>query len=439
MDSLIIFLDEFFRWVDSLTLERIFAMYWYMFIFTIPRFYILEWLILLIRMIGRGKRIKREEQAMRDLYADFPFVSVIAPGKNEGDNIFKLATSLREQTYSNFEITIIDDGSDDNSYVICNDLLKRGYINRFISLDFRGGKASAANAGLYKNNAKYVVHLDADSSLDRNAIEQILMPFYLSDKIKAVGGSVKVRNDKVSLCTSLQALEYMETIMVSRTVNSYLGVLRIVSGAFGAFDMQTLKALGGWDIGPGLDGDITQKIRKIGGEIAFNHQSVCLTNVPERFNVLFKQRLRWSKSLTRFRIRKHNDIFNVRSANFSIRNFVANLDNVMYNFLLDYVWLYYLVTVAVNNFEHINMIVVLGIVVMTPFRLVGFLVCLLFSERTKTEAHLVKLIPLQYFYSGVFLRINRIIAGIMEFFFFSSYRDPWNPEKSSFHARANKL
>lgn len=439
MDYLLNIIDQFFDWLSTLSFEKIFSMYWYIFIFTIPRFYVIEWVILLTRYFTSGSRRRKEQVALQKLYLEFPFVSIIVPGKNEGDNIFKLATSLREQTYTNYELVIIDDGSDDNSFLICNDLLKNGFIDKFYSLDFRGGKASAANMGLYNNNAKYVVHLDADSSLDRNAIEQIIMPFYLSDRIKAVGGNIKVRNNKESLCTALQSLEYLETVMISRTINSHLRILRIISGAFGAFDMEVLKSLRGWDIGPGLDGDITQKIRKLGWRVIFNHKSICLTNVPAKFHTLFKQRLRWSKSLVRFRIRKHNDIFNVRSANFQGRNFIANVDNILYNFVFDYVWIYYVVTVAKNNMDQIFMIIVLGMVVLTPFRIIGFLICQNFSERANSELYLFKLIPLQYFYSGVFLRINRIIAGIMELFFFSSYKDPWNPTKSSFQARAHKL
>ena len=439
MDFILELVDQFIEWLSTLTFKRLFGMYWYIFLFTIPRFYVIEWYVLIVRFFARHSRAKAESEALRKLYTELPFVSVIVPGKNEGTNIFKLATSLREQTYNNFEIVIIDDGSDDYSSVICNDLLKNGYIDKFYALDFRGGKASAANTGLYDNNSKYVVHIDADSSLDRNAIEQVLMPFYLSSDIKAVGGNIKARNNKESLCTSLQALEYLETIMISRTVNSHLGVLRIISGAFGAFDMELLKAIGGWDIGPGLDGDITQKIRKMGWKIMFNHKSICLTSVPVQFNTLFKQRLRWSKSLVRFRIRKHNDILNFKSSNFNFSNFIANVDNIMYNFVFDYVWIYYVITVAKNNVGQILMIIVLGMLVMTPFRIISFLNCLGFSERAKSEMYLFKLIPLQYFYSGVFLRINRIIAGILELFFFSSYKDPWNPTKSSFQARVNKL
>ncbi len=41
---------------------------------------------------------------------------------------------------------------------------------------------------------KYIVCLDADSSLDRDALEKILLPFYIDGMVKGVGGCVKVRN-----------------------------------------------------------------------------------------------------------------------------------------------------------------------------------------------------------------------------------------------------
>ena len=94
----------------------------------------------------------------------------------------------------------------------------------------RGGKASAANFGTNYSKGKYVVHLDADSSLDRDAIEKILLPFYYDPKIKAVGGCVKVRNADASLCSSMQALEYLKTIQVGRMVTSELGIYHIISG-----------------------------------------------------------------------------------------------------------------------------------------------------------------------------------------------------------------
>lgn len=38
--------------------------------------------------------------------------------------------------------------------------------------------------------------------------------------------------------------------------------------------------MGYWDIGPGLDGDLTQKIRKAGYKVKFAEDAICMTNVP---------------------------------------------------------------------------------------------------------------------------------------------------------------
>ena len=82
---------------------------------------------------------------------------------------------------------------------------------------------------------------DADSSLDRNALENIPDTVYYDPKIKGVGGCVKVRNMRDTICTSLQALEYLKTIQVGRMVTSWLGIYHIISGAFGAFDTAALR------------------------------------------------------------------------------------------------------------------------------------------------------------------------------------------------------
>lgn len=98
--------------------------------------------------------------------------------------------------------------------------------------------------------------------------------------VKGVGGCVKVRNYKETICSSLQAFEYLKRIQVGRIVTSELGIYHIISGAFGAFERKTLKEVGYWDIGPGLDGDLTQKIRKAGYKVKFAEDAICMTNVP---------------------------------------------------------------------------------------------------------------------------------------------------------------
>jgi Glycosyltransferases, probably involved in cell wall biogenesis len=388
--------------------------------------------------IGRSftfrSRSKKKALARHLLYVENPLVTILVPGKNEGKNIFKLVQSLAEQTYKNYEVIVVDDGSDDDTPIIGRDLMKAGYIDKFLRCEVRGGKASAANLGLYYAKGKYVIHLDADSSLDRDAIEKILIPFYLDKRIKGVGGCVKARNAFETTCTSMQALEYLKTIMVGRMVTSALGIYHIISGAFGAFDAKVLKQVGGWDIGPGLDGDITQKIRKCGYKVRFANDAICMTNVPTKWKKLFKQRLRWSKSLVRFRMRKHVDML-LPNKNFSFLNAISNGENILYDFVFNYVWLFYILTICLQHTDKLFEIFLVGWLIRICFSFVAFMIILMVSERPQEEIKLIPYVPLSTFYTGYFLRLARLVAHTREVFFFSSYKDSWNPRKTSIIAQ----
>lgn len=430
MDYILNQIDTFVTYLEGLSLSSILNTYWFLFFLEFPRYYLAESLVVLYRCANWKSIVRQEEQAAVLLYRDNPLVTILVPGKNEGKHIYKLTMSLKEQTYRNYEVIIVDDGSDDSTPLICSDLERRGLIDLYLRLNERGGKASAANFGAYYAKGKYIVHLDADSSLDRDAIEKILLPFYMDPDIKAVGGCVKVRNNRENICTSVQALEYLKTIMVGRTVTSALGIYRVISGAFGAFEVQTLKQVGYWDIGPGLDGDITQKIRKAGWKVSFANNAICMTNVPVRWKNLFKQRLRWSKSLIRFRVRKHRDIL-LPNRNFSILNFLSNLENIFYDSVLNFIWLFYIINLVLTRNDHFFEIVLLGFFIRYCFSMLAFLIILIITERRREELYLFAYLPFVSLYNGYFLRFARLIAHTQELFFFSSYKDPWNPRKTS--------
>jgi len=176
-------------------------------------------------------------------------------------------------------------------------------------------------------------------------------------------------------------------------VTSYLGIYKIISGAFGAFRKDIIDRIGGWDIGPGLDGDITVKIRKLGYKIEFEHTAVGLTNVPERWKILSKQRLRWNKSLIRFRLRKHRDVF-LPNANFNFSNFFALFENIFFNLVLDVVWFFYIINIIVMNVDFLTFIIPLKIMLYGTASLLQFIVVLVISERWRQEFKLIIFIPL---------------------------------------------
>lgn len=431
-------IPEYLNYWFEVGLGKFIRIFWYFVIFEFTRYIIIDYIIYGIFYLNRHKRKVDWEVARRKFRLENPLISVIIPGKNEGKHLYKLTKSLAEQTYTNFELIIVDDGSDDQTPIIGESLRKHGLIDLFLRNEQRGGKASAANLALQFSKGKYIVHLDADCSFDRDAIENVLIPFYLDERIGAVGGNVKVRNYKNSLCAKLQAIEYLKTVSVGRIITSYLGIYKIISGAFGAFKAEAVASIGGWDIGPGLDGDITVKIRKSGYKVYFEPSAVCLTNAPEKFKVLTKQRLRWDKSIIRFRVRKHKDVY-MPHANFRWSTFFSLAENVFYNVILDILWWIYIIDICINYSGSLQFVIPMNITLYFVMNYVQMCSIYLFSERRKEELYLWKYVSLMTFYTGMYLRIVRTVAYYKELFFKRSFEDPWNPYKSSRLAKIHGL
>ena len=85
--------------------------------------------------------------------------------------------SVLKQTYKNWELFLIDDGSSDNSFDIMNSY-KNQKIKVFRNLKAKGLR-SCANYVLGKSDGKYIIRLDADDFFDENAL--LLMVNYLEN------------------------------------------------------------------------------------------------------------------------------------------------------------------------------------------------------------------------------------------------------------------
>lgn len=431
-------LEEIIGYWTHADWPKIGRVFWYFLIFELLRYVVVDYFVVAIHFLDRFFNRKRWNRAKEALRMEGPLVSILVPGKNEGKHLFKLTKSLAEQTYQNFELIVVDDGSSDDTRIIGRDLEANGLIDLFISNDVRGGKASGANIALRYAKGKYIVHFDADCSFDRDAIEKSLLPFYYDERIAAVGGNLEVRNSRESLATTLQAIEYLKVILVGRMVTSYIGIYRIISGAFGTFRTDVLKRLGGWDIGPGLDGDITVKIRKLGYRVHFQPTANGLTSVPNTFRKLTKQRLRWDKSIIRFRLRKHKDVF-FPNANFRMLNMVSSFENIGYNVILNISWLIYVVDIIVN-FGHLFIYILpANILLYTIANYLQFFAIMLIVRKPEEKHRLFFYLPAMVFYTGYYLRMVRLIAHAKELFLKESYKDPWNPLKSSLKAKALRI
>jgi len=432
-------IDSFIFFVTHLDAEHAIRYFWSFIMLDFPRYVLLDLVVLFVFLPRRRMQKEKWHAARKALFKERPLISVIAPGKNEGKNIPALAASLPRQTYKHTELIIVDDGSDDDTPLICNRLKKQGLIKAFIRNEIRGGKASAANTALCYVNGKYVVHIDADSTMSEDAIERIIIPFYMDSAIGMVGGDVRAIQSDV-IINRLQCIEYMKTISVGRTLAAMLGMLRIVAGAFGAFRTDVLRQLYGWDVGPGLDGDITLKFRKLGWKIAHEPSSVCFTNVPTSVTKLARQRFRWDRSMVRFRMRKHADIL-MPSANFRWRDFISVVDNLFTTFVMNIMWWIYIVSIIFFNSEFMFNIFVINYILYFLANVTEYVVALFVHGGTlrRQDYKLALYLPLMPLYTGLYLRVIRTYAQVMELLHHSSYYDAWNPWKVSTVVMRDKL
>lgn len=92
---------------------------------------------------------------------DMPLISIIVPVFNSEKYLSKCIESITNQTLKDIEIILINDGSKDNSLLICNKYATKD--NRIKVLDKQnGGVSSARNLGIENTKGEYIVFVDAD-------------------------------------------------------------------------------------------------------------------------------------------------------------------------------------------------------------------------------------------------------------------------------------
>jgi cellulose synthase/poly-beta-1,6-N-acetylglucosamine synthase-like glycosyltransferase len=270
-----------------------------------------------------------------------PPISVIAPAYNEEANIAESVRSLLMLNYPEYEIVVVNDGSQDRTLAVLIErfglrLVPRSFEYAVACRPIRavyespenpnlvvvdkenGGKADALNAGL--NVALYPLFcaLDADSVLEDDALLRVVRPFVEEPGTTvACGGIIRIANGceiragrvvEVRLprrfLPLVQVVEYLRGFLFGRMGWSAINGLLIISGAFGLFDRRAAVAAGGYahdTVGEDMELVVRMhhRLREQGipYRVRFVPDPVCWTEAPESLRVLRRQRNRWHRGL----------------------------------------------------------------------------------------------------------------------------------------------
>lgn len=120
-----------------------------------------------------------------------PLVSVIIPTYNCGKYIKRAINSVMQQTFSDFEIIIVDDGSNDNTREILTDILTTNNKIKYIFQE-NHGHAVARNNGAKEAEGSLIAFLDADDYWNSKKLEKQVDVFDKNPDIDLVHGNIYI-------------------------------------------------------------------------------------------------------------------------------------------------------------------------------------------------------------------------------------------------------
>lgn len=110
-----------------------------------------------------------------------PFFSIIMPVYNAQAYLEQAINSIIKQSYSSFELILIDDCSTDNSKEICQRLQGKDERIKFLCLSKNSGPACARNTGIHLAVGKYLGFVDSDDYIDEDLFEIVHTALLVGD------------------------------------------------------------------------------------------------------------------------------------------------------------------------------------------------------------------------------------------------------------------
>jgi poly-beta-1,6-N-acetyl-D-glucosamine synthase len=323
-------------------------------------------------MILRARRVFKPAKVLNDV-SNGPEVSILVPAYNEEMVIVDSVKSMLKQDYNKFNIIIINDGSTDNTVQAAVDAFNLKLYNRglgryqravfsnghgmdlsevtniYKSSDGKitlidkenGGKSTALNSGLLYSKSPWVLCVDADTLLERNAITNVMEK--KEEDATAVSAMIGLLSNRDQLMQAedegvgfepemsksilgrIQWLEYLRTFILWRTSTTDKNATVVISGAFGMMNREFLLNMKGYKKDYlGEDMELTMNIHNHGGKVQFISEIAAWTQVPVKLSNLAKQRRRWYRGGLQA-ILKYKSFFNKKDNKF--------LGRILYPFL----------------------------------------------------------------------------------------------------------
>lgn len=112
-----------------------------------------------------------DERKMKD-----PLVSIVVPVYNTEEFVGKTIESILKQSFSKFEVILVDDGSTDNSRSVCCMYSEKDSRVRYVYIE-HGGVSAARNRGIEEALGEFILFCDSDDMWDVDLLKLVVAAF----------------------------------------------------------------------------------------------------------------------------------------------------------------------------------------------------------------------------------------------------------------------
>ncbi|MCI7644031.1 MAG: glycosyltransferase [Lentisphaeria bacterium] len=236
-----------------------------------------------------------------------PGCTVIVPAYNEGEHVAETIQSLLLSNYpaERLEIIAINDGSKDDTWEWIKYAASKSHgLVKAINLIQNGGKKHALYVGIKEAKHDFIVTVDSDSIVDRNALRNMVAPF-ADEKVGGVAGNIRVKNLEQGFIPLMLDIGFVFGFEFMRCAQSMVGSVFCTPGALSAYRKSAIMpCLDEWlnqtFLGVpshiGEDRAITSLLLCRDYKVVFQSNAVADTCVPDNYPQLCKMLLRWTRS-----------------------------------------------------------------------------------------------------------------------------------------------
>ena len=255
-----------------------------------------------------ARRRETEDESFYDILDEaLPRVSIVVPAYREGDNLNPALEALHVLDYPDYEVVVVDDGSDDTTAGVALEHATRDERFHVLRKLRNEGKAMAMNDAMPMLTGEIVLIVDADACLDQHALKYIVPHFVRLPRVGAVTGNPRVSNVQ-GVLPELQALEFSAIVSILRRAQVVWGRILTVSGVISAFRKSALEDVGLFD--PSMateDIEVTWRLQRRFYDVRYEPHALVDMVVPTSTAALWRQRRRWATGLAQV-LRRHASI-----------------------------------------------------------------------------------------------------------------------------------